>query len=157
MTKTPLHKNEAGQPSANGGHFAATTKTEAPEGLLAVSASSRFALAREAEEAAHRAVVDLAPDTIRELILAASPAAATARFEFTEDEDTPAFFSLRRVEDARGNEIIVDSNVHSAVTSVGRAFQSSDEVMENPAFRGYTPRFQGTFWVHMSLATTAGE
>jgi hypothetical protein len=93
MTTTSLHKNQAGQPSTNGGHFAAVARTEAPTGLLTpgdggVGPSLAKLWATEGVvKAAHDIQVAAAPAAMRELIRGVYHEAKTARFRQRRDFD----------------------------------------------------------------------
>jgi hypothetical protein len=141
MTTTPLHKNQAGQPSTNGGHFAATTKSEAPDGLLAAAdgaghATAKLNVAVEAETAAHARVLEAMPEVLRELILDASPAAATAHFEYFDAYGDGASFGFINVRDAKGNIIVVTSDLRSAVEHITAKTEDAGGLSDQPAFVG---------------------
>lgn len=125
MTKNPARKNQVGQPSNNGGHFAAVAKTEAPTDLIVKSPSRGGTALAElhataaAVKAAHEAQVAAAPAAMRELIRDIYPEAHTAQFrqrtDFGHSYIEPVGFL-----DADGERIYDENRIENGQWITGR-------------------------------------
>jgi hypothetical protein len=160
MTNAPLHKNQAGQPSENGGHFAAAPKEEAPEGLLATpeapaaSPIDRFNIAAANVYSAQEALLDTAPSVIRELIQNDAPSAVSAAFTYDYNMDGDRKLTLESVIDRSGSVIDLSDEVEGDISFIGNSFEDIDDVAQRPDF----VRVPGTatqFTLDLTAADTA--
>jgi hypothetical protein len=88
----PQHKNQAGQPSVNGGHFAAKTNDEAPTGILSDVASNELGAAQDAaaERVSHfltGSKTDLSKDQADTIVALAAQFPGKANVTVNDEDD----------------------------------------------------------------------
>lgn len=131
MTNKPAHKNQVGQPSDNGGHFAAKTHDEAPEVTLSshTGPSAAMELFNETSRLAFEADqrhLNATVAAMREQVKIGAPTAVKAVFTWVDDFDS-SFLVFSHALDADGNQVDLDADAEGEVRHMGRSFTDSSD------------------------------